>query len=52
MYDEWSLRELLEKYGFKEIEKMPYGQGHIQDITRVEEESRHERALCLEGVKK
>ncbi|RKX93557.1 MAG: hypothetical protein DRP84_08275 [Spirochaetes bacterium] len=52
MYDEWSLRELLEKYGFKEIEKMPYGQSRIQDIKLVEDKNRHKMSICLEGIKK
>ncbi|MBT9175322.1 MAG: hypothetical protein DDT22_00997 [candidate division WS2 bacterium] len=51
MYDEWSLRELLEKHGFTEIQKMDYGQSRISDIKVVEDKGRHEMAVCLEGIK-
>ncbi len=51
MYDEWSLRELLEKHGFLRIEKMSYGQSRIFDIKTVEDEGRHELSVCMEGIK-
>ena len=51
MYDEWSLRELLEKHGFLKIEEMSYGQSRIPDIKTVEDRRRHELSVCIEGVK-
>lgn len=51
MYDEWSLRDLLEKHGFCKIERMSYGQSRIPDIKIVEDKGRHESSVCLEGVK-
>jgi predicted SAM-dependent methyltransferase len=51
MYDEWSLRELLEKHGFYGCQKMNYGQSRISDIRLIESEERHKMSICLEGVK-
>ncbi len=51
MYDQWSLKELLEKHGFKNVQRMNYGQSQIPDIAAVEEQGRHESAVCLEGIK-
>jgi hypothetical protein len=51
MYDEESLRELLQKYGFTEILRMDYGQSRISDIALVEDKGRYEMSVCLEGVK-
>jgi|LQYC01.1.fsa_nt_gi Uncharacterized protein conserved in bacteria len=51
MYDEWSLKTLLEKHGFTKIQRMVYGQSHIPDIKLVEDKGRHEMAICLEAVK-
>lgn len=51
MYDEWSLRELLEKHGFNEIQRMDYCQSRISEINLVEDKGRHEMSICLEGIK-
>jgi len=51
MYDESSLRELLEKTGFKNIQRVSYGESQISDIAAVEEEHRYEMSICLEGTK-
>jgi len=51
IYDEWSLKELLEKHGFININRKVYGQSNISDIKRVEDKERHELSVCLEGVK-
>ncbi|MFH1702689.1 MAG: methyltransferase domain-containing protein [Nitrospirota bacterium] len=51
MYDEWSLMDLLEKQGFKNIQRMCYGQSRIPDNEMVEDKGRHEMAVCLEGIK-
>ena len=51
MYDEWSLKEILEKYKFKNIRKMSYGQSQVPDITAVEQQHRHALSVCLECIK-
>jgi SAM-dependent methyltransferase len=51
MYDPWSLREVLEKHGFKKISKMDYGNSCISDIKLLEDKDRYENAFCLEGIK-
>ena len=51
MYDEWSLRELLEEAGFKIIERMNYGKSRIKNIQIIDDKARHEMSICLEGVK-
>jgi len=51
MYDERSLKKLLEKHGFAKIQRMEYSQSRISDIKLVEEKGRHEMAICIEGLK-
>jgi len=51
MYDQWSLREILEKHGFVQIQSMGYNQSRISNIEVVEEKGRHEMSVCLEGNK-
>jgi predicted SAM-dependent methyltransferase len=51
MYDEYSLRELLEKHGFNRIQRMDYGHSLIPDVTLVEDKAHHQMAVCLEGIK-
>lgn len=52
MYDEYSLRELLEKTGFKSIERVKYGKSRIEGVGLIEDEGRHEMSICLEGLKR
>lgn len=51
MYDECSLREFLEKHGFKSIQKMDYRQSRITDISAIENKEGYEMSICLEGMK-
>ena len=49
MYDEWSLKNLLENQGFCKIKRMKYGQSRIPDIKSVESKGRHEKAVVWKG---
>lgn len=55
MYDEWSLKQILEKNGFIEIKKMDYGQSRIPDIGLLEDQKiisyEDVCAVCLESIK-
>jgi predicted SAM-dependent methyltransferase len=55
MYDEWSLKEVLEKNGFLEVQKMNYGQSRISDIELLENDKitnyEYVCGFCLEAIK-
>lgn len=51
MYDRWSLRDLLERNGFRNIEEKKYGQSRILNIELIENEERRKMSVCLEGIK-
>ncbi len=51
MYDEWSLRELFEQNGYKNVQRMNYGRSLISDIEKVEDKGRYKTSICLEGIK-
>ena len=51
MYDEYSLRHLFDKNGFKHIERMNFSQSRIPEINLIEDKGRFEMSVCLEGVK-
>ena len=51
MYDEFSLKELIENNGLKEVKRRKHSESLVPSIELVETPERHKMAICLEGYK-
>jgi|SRR3989344_1002300 len=51
MYDEYSLRYYLKKFGFKKIKKRKVNKSKIYDIKKLEQPERLNDAICMEAEK-